>query len=64
MYNYDIENWWRHNGLYDRQQASGIRFDGNSPDAIQEYFDYTDEWWNSLSNVEKTQIYDEFFSEY
>ena len=54
-----IENWWRHNGIADRIQASGIycRWD------IQTYLQITDDWWGGLSNKEKKQVYKEFFEE-
>ena len=55
----DIENWWRHNGCYDREQASGIPYDGNAGD----YLAKTDEWWASLSIEERKQVYYEFFEE-
>ncbi len=57
-----IEDWWRHNGLWDRQQASGIlleNFDGEH--AI--YLDATDRWWDSLTKEEKKAVYEEFFDE-
>ena len=55
----DIENWWKHNGCYDREQASNIPYDGN----VADYLAKTDEWWNSLSIKERKQAYYEFFSE-
>lgn len=57
--NYIIENWWRHNGCYDREQASGRRYDGDDDDFLR----MTDEWWESLTNDEKEEVYIEFFSE-
>ena len=57
-----IEDWWRHNGLWDRQQASGILledFDGEH--AI--YLDATDRWWDSLTKEQKKAVYEDFFDE-
>ena len=55
-----IESWWRHNGVWDRQQASGYlveNYDGET--AL--YLEATDEWWESLSPEQKKQVYEEFF---
>ena len=46
---YNIENWWRHNGIFDREQASGIQYQGHEEDYLQ----YTDDWWDSLTDEEK-----------
>ncbi len=54
-----IEDWWRHNGIADRIQASGIY----CYDDIATYLQKTDDWWNSRTNKEKVDIYKEFFSE-
>lgn len=63
-YNHNIEDWWRHNGAYDREQASGIPYIRNGKkEPIGEYLKETDEWWNSLTNEEKAEVYEEFFSE-
>ena len=59
---YSIESWWRHNGIWDREQASGIlveNFDGET----DIYLDSTDDWWDSLSDRQKQAVYDEFFEE-
>lgn len=62
-YNYTIvEGWWRHNGIWDREQASGIlveNFDGET----QLYLDATDDWWDNLTDSEKREVYEEFFEE-
>lgn len=61
-YNHIIEDWWRHLGTWDRQQASGIlveNFDGET----DLYLDATDRWWDSLTFEEKEQTYVEFFVE-
>lgn len=55
----NIEDWWRHNGIADRIQASGIY----CYDDIQTYLQKTDDWWNSRTKKEKVEIYKEFFSE-
>ena len=61
-YNHIVEEWWRHCGCWDREQASGIlyeNFDGEQG----LYLETTDRWWNSLSQNEKEKVYTEFFSE-
>lgn len=62
-YNYTIiESWWRHNGIWDREQASGIlveNYDGET--AL--YLTATDDWWDNLTNEQKVEIYNEFFEE-
>lgn len=60
----DIENWWKHNGCYDREQASGIPYIRNGKkEPTGDYLAKTDEWWSSLSIKERKQAYYEFFSE-
>lgn len=59
-YNHNIEDWWRHNGIADRIQASGICC---LTDDISYYFQKTDDWWDSLTDDEKKDVYEEFFSE-
>jgi hypothetical protein len=57
-----IESWWRHNGIWDREQASGIlveNYDGET--AL--YLESTDDWWDSLTDIQKQQVYEEFFEE-
>ena len=57
-----IESWWRHNGIWDREQASGIlveNYDGET--AL--YLESTDDWWYGLTDGEKRQVYEEFFEE-
>ena len=57
-----IESWWRHNGIWDREKASGIlveNYDGET--AL--YLESTDDWWNALTDDEKREVYDEFFDE-
>ena len=62
-YNYAvIESWWRHNGIWDREQASGIlveNYDGET----QLYLGATDDWWDGLTNEQKLEAYNEFFRE-
>lgn len=58
-YNQNVEDWWRHNGDFDREQASGIPNEGDD-----NYLQKTDEWWESLSDEAKMQIYNDFFEEY
>lgn len=62
-YNYTIiESWWRHNGIWDREQASGIlveNFDGET----QIYLDATDDWWDNLTDEQKLEVYNDFFEE-
>lgn len=57
-----IESWWRHNGIWDREQASGIlveNYDGET--AL--YLESTDDWWDDLTDIQKQQVYEEFFEE-
>ena len=57
-----IESWWRHNGIWDREQASGIlveNYDGET--AL--YLESTDDWWFGLADKEKQEVYEDFFSE-
>lgn len=57
-----IESWWRHNGIWDREQATGIlveNYDGET--AL--YLGSTDDWWDSLTDIQKQQVYEDFFSE-
>ena len=62
-YNYTIiESWWRHNGIWDREQASGIlveNYDGET--AL--YLESTDAWWDNLTDAQKQEVYEDFFSE-
>lgn len=58
-YNHNVEDWWRHNGSFDREQASGIPYKRDD-----NYLQKTDEWWESLSDEAKMEIYNEYFSEY
>ena len=47
-----IESWWRHNGIWDREQASGIlveNYDGET--AL--YLESTDDWWDDLTDIQK-----------
>ena len=60
MCNYDIEDWWKHNGCFDREQASRIPYDGD----VISYLQVTDDWWDSLSDSEKEAVYTDYFSEY
>jgi hypothetical protein len=57
-----IESWWRHNGIWDRERASGIlveNYDGET--GI--YLMSTDDWWDSLSDKQKQEVYEDFFNE-
>ena len=57
-----IESWWRHNGIWDREQASGIPYEDY--DGEQGYYlESTDDWWYNLTPAQKRQVYDEFFDE-
>lgn len=58
-YNHIIEDWWRHLGIADRIQASGMY----CYDDIQTYLLKTDDWWDSRTSEEKAEIYEEFFNE-
>lgn len=57
-----IESWWRHNGIWDREQASGIlveNYDGET----EIYLASTDDWWDNLTDEQKQEVYEDFFSE-
>lgn len=57
-----IESWWRHNGIWDREQASGIlveNYDGET----EIYLASTDDWWDNLTDEQKQDVYEDFFSE-
>ena len=57
-----IESWWRHNGIWDREQASGIlveNYDGET----EIYLASTDDWWDNLSDKQKQDVYEDFFNE-
>jgi hypothetical protein len=57
-YMFQIEDWWRHNGCWDREQASGIPYNGDV-----DYLSKTDDWWESLSDREKEQVFVDFFED-
>ena len=59
-FNFIIEHWWRHNGCYDREQASGIPY---VPENAECYLSITDSWWESLTNKEKHKVYYDFFDD-
>ena len=58
-YSHKIEDWWRHCGIADRIQATGMYCYTD----IQTYLKETDDYWNSRTNAEKAEIYEEFFNE-
>jgi len=59
-----IEDWWRHNGCYDREQASSIPYDVDCTILeVADYYNETDNWWERLTDSEKQEIYNQFFSE-
>lgn len=57
-----IEDWWKHNGCYDREQASGIPY-GPYEEEPGIYLEITDNWWDGLSADKKEKVYNEFFEE-
>lgn len=65
-YNYIIEEWWRHQGTYDRMMASKLlttkKLEWTDEDN-QEFLRVTDDWWDSLTGEEKEKVYEEFFDE-
>jgi hypothetical protein len=62
-YNYTIiEGWWRHNGIWDRQDASGILYEDYDGETGL-YLESTDDWWENLTEAQKLAIYNEFFEE-
>lgn len=58
-YNHLIEDWWENLGCFDREQASGIKYNG-----ADNYLNITDYWWDNLSDIQKKTIYNTFFEEY
>jgi hypothetical protein len=62
-YNYTIiESWWRHNGIWDREQASGILIENYDGETAL-YLESTDAWWDNLTDAQKQEVYEDFFSE-
>lgn len=57
-FDYQLEDWWRHNGCWDREQASGIAYNGDD-----NYLAITDDWWESLTIEEKKQVFIDFFED-
>ena len=57
---YIVEKWWKNLGCFDREQASGIKYNG----VADNYLNITDDWWDNLSDIQKKTIYDTFFEEY
>ena len=57
-----IEDWWKHNGCYDREQASGIPYEPYEEEPSI-YLEITDNWWDGLSADKKEKVYNEFFEE-
>ena len=53
-----IEDWWRHNGCWDREQASGIPYNDE-----YNYLALTDDWWDSLTTLQKEQVFNDFFED-
>ena len=54
----ELEDWWRHNGCYDRAQASGIPYTGQD-----DYLSLTDKWWEKQDDDKRLAVFKEFFSE-
>ena len=54
--NRTIESWWRQCDLWDRQLVSGYLLE-NYDGETEIYLEATDEWWESLSKVQKEKIY-------
>lgn len=50
-----IESWWRHNGAFDRAQASGIPYESGVTN-LADYLDKTDDWWVSLLPIRPTTM--------
>ena len=60
-YNYTIiEDWWRHNGYWDRYSVAEI--ENKDGEDMGDYLDRTDKWWDSLTDEEKVDVYNEFFN--
>lgn len=58
-----VENWWRRSGIWDRQQASGILVDDFDWET-EIYLAATDDWWGSLTDEKKMEVYKDFFEEW
>ncbi len=56
-----IEEWWRHNGTWDRYCASHIQKEDD--EQVEDYISRTDDWWGTLTDEQKVELYNEFFSE-
>ena len=57
-----IESWWRHNGIWDREQASGILVENYDGETTL-YLESTDNWWDNLTDAQKQEVYEDFFNE-
>ena len=52
-----LNSWWKHCSLYDRQLVSGYLLE-NYDGETEIYLEATDEWWESLSDMQKKQVHD------
>ena len=59
---FEIEEWWRHLGTFDRENVTPFIFMATHEDAC-DYLQKTDDWWDGLTDEEKREAYEEFFSE-
>lgn len=55
---YNVDDWWKHAGAFDRSQVTGIPY---ADDDTAEYLGFTDDWWENLSDEEKLEAYEDFF---
>lgn len=62
-YNYTIiEDWWRHLGTFGREQVTPFPFMSTHEDAC-DFLEKSDNWWDSLTEEQKLEAYNEFFDE-
>lgn len=57
-----IESWWRHNGIWDREQVCEFLVEDYDGDTGI-YLASTDDWWDRLSDKQKQEVYEDFFNE-
>jgi len=54
------DEWWGNCGFDDLAKILGYKYYEFSPeDGYQEYVDFCDEWWESLSYKDKLAVYNE-----
>lgn len=57
----NAEFWWQNTDFSTMEIVTGYNmFDFSDEDGYQDFVDACDEWWNSQSEYEKINIYEEF----